>query len=68
MYEWQREVADRDGDREVFGLRGDLVFVDCEQENGLLVFTLEGFAQFLEAAHRAFAEASLRAGREALGR
>lgn len=68
LYEWDREVADDDGDTVVLGVRGDRVYLDVQQENGLLVFTLEGFAEFLEAAHRAFAEASLRAGREALGR
>lgn len=61
LYEWEREVTDRDGDREVFGLRGDLVFVDCEQENGLLVFTVEGFGGFIGAAVAAFTEASVRA-------
>lgn len=61
LYEWDREVADDDGDTVVLGLRGDRVYLDVQQENGLLVFTVEGFAGFIGAAVAAFTEASVRA-------
>lgn len=63
LYDWERPIADKDGDGGVLGLRDDQVYLDVHQENGLLIFTLEGFAEFLGAALEAFAAASLAAAR-----
>jgi hypothetical protein len=63
LYEWDREVTDEAGETGVFGLRDGKVYVDCEQENGLLIFSLLGFAEFLEAAKETFVQASLAAAR-----
>ena len=63
MYDWQRPVSDDHGDEMVFGLRGTRVYVDVEQENGLLIFSLLGFAEFLEAGRETLVQASLAAAR-----
>lgn len=57
LYEWDREVADDDGDTVVLGVRGDRVYLDVQQENGLLSFSLERFGEFVAAALMALTEA-----------
>jgi hypothetical protein len=63
LYDWEREVRDDGGDAVVFGLRGGdgKVRVDVQQENGMLVFTAEGFVAFMSAAAEALEEAARRA-------
>ena len=63
LYDWERPIADKDGDSGVLGLRDEQVYLDVHQENGLLIFTAEGFAGFLEAARETLAAASLAAAR-----
>jgi hypothetical protein len=61
LYDWEREIRDDGGDAVVLGLRGERVHVDVQQENGLLIFTAEGFMAFAGAAAEALAEAARRA-------
>jgi hypothetical protein len=61
LYDWERPVRDKDGDGGVLGLRDDQVYLDVHQEHGLLIFTPEGFAEFLSAGTEALTEAARRA-------
>jgi hypothetical protein len=61
LYDWERSVRDKDGEKVVIGLRDLKMYVDVQQKNRLAIFTPAETAEFAAIVAEAAAEVARRA-------